>query len=172
MIVKASVWWLAVLPAGASVAVLYSLAFPSGNSGPFLLGGLAWVLLGLVWLGRLVWRRDRWLWATPALALLLGVCAWLDLPVKAAFAAGEANLARQVETGRPARAGIYEIAKVERIEGSDMTRLRLAGTGGPYYEETGFLYAPSGVPTQAEGMNGFVYRPIKGAWYWYDIPTR
>ncbi|GAB2845459.1 hypothetical protein GCM10022221_50990 [Actinocorallia aurea] len=171
MIVKASVWWLVVLPAGASVAVLYSLVFPSGNSGPFLVGALLWALVGVVWLGRLIWRRDRWLWATPALALTMAVCAWFDLPMKAAFAAGEANLERQVASGKAARAGLYEIAKVEPVEGTDMTRLRVAGTGGPYYEETGFLYAPSGVPAKADGLSGIVYRPIKGAWYWYDIPT-
>ncbi|MDX6739881.1 hypothetical protein [Actinocorallia sp. A-T 12471] len=172
MIVKASAWWLAVLPAGASVALLYSLAFPAGNSGPFLVGLLLWGLVGLVWLVRLVWRRDRWLWATPALGLLTALLAWFDVPLNVAFSVAQGGLEKQLVSGEPARAGIYEIAEVKKVEGTDVTRLRLAGTGGPYYEETGFLYAPSGVPESADGLNGSVYRPLKGAWYWYDIATR
>ncbi|MCD0451844.1 hypothetical protein LO762_21980 [Actinocorallia sp. API 0066] len=172
MIISASVWWLGVVPAGASVAVLYSLAFPSGNSGPFLLGGAVWAVVGVVWLIWFCWGRSRLLALTPLLALLTAVLAWTDVPLRAAFAVAEGRLDQQRASGEAGRAGIYEIAKVAPVEGTDVTRFTIAGTGGPYYDETGFLHAPSGMPAPSPELAAVAYRRITGPWYWYDVPTR
>lgn len=172
MIIGASVWWLAVVPAGASAALLYSLAFPAGNSGPLLLGAALWAVVAAVWLLRLVWRRTRLLLVTVLLAALTAGLALLDTPLRVAFALGRTGLDRQVATGTPGRAWIYEVAAVERREGTDATFLRIAGTGGPFYDETGFLHAPSGPPAPSGARALARYRSLGGAWYWYEVPTR
>lgn len=163
-------WWFVAVPVGASAAILYSLAFPAGNSGPFLLGGLVWLLIALVWLVRLVVSRNRWLLATPLVALVTAGLAYGDVPLKAAFAAAEGGLARQVAGGEPGWAGIYEVDGVRRGEGTDLTFLPLADGGGAFYAEAGFLHAPSGIPDGAPDLEYVRLLHLDGPWYWYDVP--
>ncbi|MCD0451843.1 hypothetical protein LO762_21975 [Actinocorallia sp. API 0066] len=164
MIVKASVWWCAVVPGAAAAIVLYSLAFPAGAMGPFVLGGIAWLLVGVVWLVRLVLRRDRWLLATPLVAALTAGLAWAEVPLDVAFTTAKGGLAEQVAEGKAGRAGIYRIEAV-RPEGG-VTYLPLRGGGDAFAAESGFAHAPDGIP---QGTPEYLYfRHLDGPWYWYD----
>ncbi|MDX6739882.1 hypothetical protein [Actinocorallia sp. A-T 12471] len=153
----------------AAVPLLWSQTAPTAREPALVLGLFCWAAIGVAWVITLAVRRDpAHLIAPLVAAATLGVMG-TDLPLQAGFALSRSALEEARASGKPGGAGIFEVDWVGDM-GDGITSLELAGMGGTWYAEAGFLYAPQGVVEGKAVGEYFEFGHLGGGWYWYRVP--
>ena len=162
----------------AVMAAITLIAFspPGGYFFVIILGIWAWLLLGVIWLGRfigvvgvrrLTGRRGWWrTWlVTPVIVVVSAVAIQLDAPFHPRFRLSEPAMTRFAKRALdeptrtpPERIGLYKVGRVETFEGG--VRFNVAGAG--ILDDEGFAYSPQGPPPSG-GDNS--YEHLRGPWY-------
>jgi hypothetical protein len=153
----------------ASLLALYDQAVPGGMFDLFLVAWVSWLVVGIAWLILLLTRwRGLFLAIPPVLLVATFALMWRDVPLWAGFQISKSDLAHHVQTSESGRAGIYRLGKPVVAPGSIRLPIRNAGF---IFTESGFLYAPAGVPAdyRADNVESIEYGHLEGPWYWYEI---
>jgi len=165
--------------------MLWAATAPGGPAFfPVFLGVPATLVMGLIWVGRLVaWKTDearsnkrRWLVA-PTMVIVAGLLFSSGLPLKARFGfarddfnAVVADLEPQgsvddwVRLEVPSRIGSYEIYAAYQV-GSGVIFYEINGSG--FANDGGFAYLPDGPDVRLESgsFERPSFRSLGGDWY-------
>ncbi|MFZ0322815.1 MAG: hypothetical protein WAN48_01655 [Actinomycetes bacterium] len=150
------------------LAVCWAASVPGGLVLPFLLAVVGLLILGVVWLVRLIlWlmSKQRPLWPfliAPAVVLLLVGLVWFDVPLRARFELSRPAMTAFVqdhstEVGGSQRVGLYEVigwksrgAGMVLPVGDGMLGLELPGL----MDDNVFAYLPDGPASLSEPGSG------------------
>ncbi len=174
--------WLVAL-AAALATMLWAVTYPGFASVPMLIALLGMLVLGSIWLVRLIgWvidrdRRDAWRWcAAPLMVVLTGVLVVTDVPLRVRFELARDDFDRVVED-LPARGSFDAWAPLsvpDSVGGYEIVRAYQVGEMVILYEgeglafhDAGFAYLPSG-PDDRLGNGSFEaprFQSLGGRWY-------
>jgi hypothetical protein len=151
---------------------LLAWAVPGGWWRVQLAAGAAWVVLGLLWAGRLGFalvlgraevRRRWWRWAVVPLAMALtGSLLVTRAPVRIGLVlAGDdmRTFAQRPGSPPPQQVGPYPVASAEHLPGGG-ARFLLRHSGS--LDQSGFAFSPAGPPPV---LGEDTYIPLGGGWY-------